>query len=136
MLVRELRELGQDKTRAASPAGERVTYAALLAESKNVRARLEREKREQERAARLRHLQQIHDYQDTYWCQVEKSVVRGTSSGYDEALGLLVDLRDAADQFKETRQFQERFSGWILAHLRRPAFIRRLQEKRFTLPEG
>ena len=134
LLVRELRELSQDKTKAAPPASECVTYATLLAESKEVRARLEREKRERERAARLRRLQEVHDYQDTYWRQVEKSVARGTSSGYDEALGLLIDLRDAADQFKETRQFQDRFSGWVLAHLRRPAFIRRLQEKRFTLP--
>src|SRR6266436_3760812 len=34
LLVRELRELGQDKTRVTPPTGERVTYATLLAESK------------------------------------------------------------------------------------------------------
>src|SRR5207245_6387040 len=32
LLVRELRELGQDKTRAAPSTGEHVTYATLLAE--------------------------------------------------------------------------------------------------------
>src|SRR2546422_8497793 len=34
LLVRELRELGQDKTRAAPSTGEYVTYATVLAESK------------------------------------------------------------------------------------------------------
>src|SRR5437588_10102006 len=59
LLVRELRELSQDKVEATPPTGERVTYATLLAESKAVKAEMEREKREQERAARLRHLQDI-----------------------------------------------------------------------------
>ncbi len=81
----------------------------LCAESKAIRARLEREKREQEQAARLRHLQEIRDHQDVYWRQVEQAVMRGTGSGYDEALRLLVELRDAADQFKETQKFQDHF---------------------------
>jgi hypothetical protein len=105
LLVRELRELGQDRTGATPPTGEHVTYATLLAESKAIRAELEREKREQERAARLRHLQEIHDHQDAYWYQIEQAVMRSSGSGYDEALRLLIDLREAADQFKETHKF-------------------------------
>ncbi len=136
LFVRELRELGQDKIRAAPPTGEHVTYARLRAESDAVRARLEREKREQEQAARQRHLQEIHNHQDTYWRQVEKEVMRGTGSGYDEALHLLVELRDAADQFKETQKFQDHFRAWIPPHLRRPALVKRLQAHKFTLPEA
>jgi hypothetical protein len=56
LLVRELRELGQGKSRVTPSTGEHVTYATLLAESKTITAQLEREKREQEQAARLRHL--------------------------------------------------------------------------------
>jgi hypothetical protein len=136
LLVRELVELGQDKTRAAPPTGEHVTYATVLAESKAIRARLEREKREQEQAARLRHLQEIHDHQDAYWHQVEQAVMRGTGTGYDEALRLLIDLREAADQFKETQKFQDHFRAWVRPHLRRPAFVKRLQDRKFTLPEA
>jgi len=135
LLVRELRELGQDKTRAASSTGEHVTYATLLVESKAIRAQLEREKREQEQAARLRHLQEIHDQQDAYWQQVEQAVMRGTGTGYEEALQLLVELRAATEQFKETQQFQERFHAWVRPHLRRPAFVKRLQAHKFMLPE-
>jgi hypothetical protein len=136
LLVRELRELGQDKTRAAPSTGEHVTYATLLAESKAIRARLEREKREQEQLARQRHLQEIHDHQDAYWHQVEQAVMRGTGTGYDEALRLLIELREAAEQFKETQKFQDHFQAWVRPHLRRPAFVKRLQAHKFTLPEA
>ncbi len=136
LLVRELRELGQDKTREEPSTGEHVTYATLLAESKAIRARLEREKREQEQAARLHQLQEIHDHQDAYWHQVEQAVMRGTGTGYDEAARLLIELREAAGQFKEAQQFQERFRAGVRPHLRRPAFVKRLQAHKFTLPEA
>ena len=136
LLVRELRELGQDKARAAPSTGEHVTYATMLAESRAIRARLEREKREQEQAARLRHLQEIHTHQNAYWQQVDQAVMRGTGTGYDEALRLLIELREAADQFKETQKFQDRFRAWVRPHLRRPAFVKRLQAHKFTLPEA
>jgi hypothetical protein len=136
LLVRELRELGQDKTTAAPSTGEHVTFASLRAESKVIRARLEREKREQEQAAHLRHLQDIHDHQDAYWHQVDQAVMRGTGAGYDEALRSLVELREAADQFKETLKFQDHFRNWVRPHLRRPAFVKRLQAHKFSLPEA
>jgi len=136
LFVKELRELGQGKTRATPSTGEHVTYATLLAESKAIKAQLEREKREQEQAARLRHLQNIHDHQDDYWRQVDQAVTRSTGSGYDEAVRLLIELREAAGQFKETQEFQERFRAWVRPHLRRPAFIKRLQDRKFTLPEA
>ena len=136
LLVRELRELSQDKTRTTPPTGEHVTYATLLAESKAIKAQLEREKREQEQVARQRHLQDIHDHQDDYWQQVELAVTRSTGTGYDEAARLLIELREVADHFKETQEFQERFRAWVRPHLRRPAFVKRLQNSKFTLPEA
>jgi hypothetical protein len=135
LLVRELRELGQDKTRVTPPTGEHVTYSRLLSESKEIKAQLEREKREQEQLARQRHLRDIHDHQEDYWHQVDLAVTRGTGQGYDEAVRVLIELREAAEQFKETREFQERFHTWVRAHLRRPAFVKRLQDRKFTLPE-
>ncbi len=136
MFVRELRELGQDKSQARLSTGERVTYATLLAESKAVKTQLERERREQERLARERHLQDIHDHQENYWRQVDEAVMRSSGSGYDEALRLLVELRDVADHFKETQKFQARFRDWVQPQLRRPAFVKRLQAHKFRLPEA
>jgi hypothetical protein len=135
-LVKELRDLSQDKTKTTPSTGEHVTYATLLAESKTVKAQLEREKREQEQAARQRHLQDIHDHQDDYWHQIDLAVMRSTGSGYDEATRLLIELRSVADHFEETQEFQKRFRDWVRPHLRRPAFVKRLQDRKFTLPEA
>ena len=62
--------------------------------------------------------------------------MRGSGSGYDEAIRSLVDLREAADQFKETQKFQDYFRAWVQPHLRRPAFVKRLQDYKFILPEA
>ncbi len=135
LLIRELRELNQDKASAVVPTGEHVTYATLLAASKILKARWEREERERQQAAHQRHLQDIHDRQDAYWHQVDQAVTRGSGSGYDEAVRLLIELREAASQFQANQEFQGRFSVWVQPHLRRPAFVKRLQERNFTLPE-
>ncbi len=135
LLVKELRELGQGETRVTPPTGERVTYATLLAESKTIKARLERERREQAQLAHLRHLQEIHDHQEDYWRQADQAAMRGSGTGYDEAVKLLVELRDAANQFKEGQQFQEYFRAWVQPHMRRPALVKRLQGHKFVLPE-
>jgi len=101
-----------------------------------MKAQLEREKREQEQLARQRHLKAIHDHLDEYWNQVDLAVTRSTDPGYDETVRVLIELREAAEQFKETREFQERFRAWVRPHLRRPAFVKRLQNRKFPLPEA
>ncbi len=136
LLVKELRELSQDKTRGTPPTGEHVTYATLLAESTDIKAQLEREKRLQEQLARQRHLKDIRAHQEDYWHRVDLEVVRGSGPGYDEAVRLLIELREAADQFKQTQEFQERFRAWVQPHMRRPALVKRLQNSKFTLPQA
>jgi hypothetical protein len=136
LFVRELREQNRDKDRVRPSTGERVAYATLVAESKTIKAQLEREKRERERAERLRHLQDIHDHQELYWQQVDQAVERGSGAGYDEAVSRLIELREATNQFKESGEFQVRFRIWVRPHLRRPAFVKRLQLHKFPLPEA
>ena len=135
LLVKELRELDQGKTKETPSEGERVTYATLLAETKAIKARREREKLEQERLARLRHLQKVHDQQEEYWRQIEQAVTRKVGTAYDEAVRLLVDLRDAADHFKETQQFQTRYLTWVRSYMKRPALLERLYKNKFSLPQ-
>jgi hypothetical protein len=135
LLVKELRELGQGETKMAPSTGEHVTYATLLAESKAIEAAREHKRREEEQLARHRHLQNIHDRQEDYWGQVEQAVTRKSSTGYDEAVKLLVELRDAADQFKESPRFQTRFRAWVRPYMRRSALLERLHKNKFALPE-
>jgi hypothetical protein len=135
LLVRELRELGQEKGRAKQAEGERAPYVTLLVESEALRRQMECERREQEQLALQRRLQEIHDHAQKYWRQAEQAAARGTGAGYDEATRLLVDLRDAARSFHEDEKFQEDFLAWVRPHLRRPALLKRLQEKRFPVPQ-
>ncbi len=135
-LVKELRELGKGKSKSAPSTAEHVPYVTLLTESKTIKTQLAREKLEQERLAHQRHLQSIHNRQDDYWQQVDQAVVRGSGTGYDEAVKLLVELREVANNFKESQEFQERFRAWARNHLRRPALVKRLQNSNFTLPEA
>ncbi len=136
LLAKELRDLGRGKTGAAPSTAERVTYATLLAESHAIKAQVERETREQERLAHERHLQDVHDHQDDHWRQVDQAVTRGSGAGYDEAVRILSELRSVADQFNETPEFHARFRAWVRPHLRRPALVKRLQDRQFTLPDA
>jgi len=146
MLIKELRELsresqvgqgsqdhGQDRMRTA---GKRVPFAALLAESRAIGAQWEREQRERERIMREQHLQQIHERQDEYWHRAELAVTRGSGAGYDEATTILAELRDVSAHYKEMPAFEARFRAWVAPHVRRPAFVKRLQERRFPFPWG
>jgi hypothetical protein len=135
LLVKELRKLGQGKVSSTPAAGEQIIYFTLLKESKAIEAKLERERREQEQLALERHRQTVHDQQDSYWQQVNQAAERKNSAGYDEATKLLVELRGAAEQFKEMQEFQVRFQNWVRPHMRRPALLQRLQDHKFTLPE-
>jgi hypothetical protein len=141
-LVKELRELSQlgqnrpGKSKATPKVGEHITFATLRAESTAIRTHLEREQREQERLARQHQLQQIHDHQDEYWHQVDLAVTRGSGAGYDEAVRLLSELREVADRFQEATAFEARFHAWVQPHLRRPAFVKRLHDRAFPLPDA
>jgi hypothetical protein len=70
-----------------------------------------------------------------YWHQVDLAVTRDSGAGYDEAVRLLSELREVADRFRETKAFEARFHAWVQPHLRRPAFVKRLHDRAFPLPE-
>ncbi len=135
-LVKELRGLGKGKSKATPSTAEHVPYVTLLSESKSIKTQLAREKFEQEQLAHQRHLQSIYDHQDDYWQRADQAASRGTSTGYDEAVKLLIELREVANNFKEAQKFQEHFRAWARPHLRRPALVKRLQNSNFTLPEA
>ena len=134
LFVRELREQNRDNDRVRPSTGERVAYATLVSESKTIKARREHEKRERERAEHLRHLQNIYDHQEQYWQEVNQAVEHTVGARYDDAVRDLVDLREAANQFNETREFQERFRTWVQSYRRRPGLIDRLRRHQFVLP--
>ena len=61
---------------------------------------------------------------------------RGSGYRYDLATKILVELRAVADYFDETTAFERRFRDWVAPHLRRPAFVERLRDNHFHLPDA
>lgn len=138
LLVKELRKLNQSKANAVAHAGmgEHVTYATLLTESKVLRDRWEQEEHEKQQAEHQRHMLDVYNRQDEYWQQINLIVARGSGTAYDEATRLLNELRDTTSYLQANQEFQECFSTWVQPHLRRPALIKRLQDRQFPVPRG
>ena len=82
----------------------------------------------------LRQLQYIHDHQEQYWSRINQAVEHTVGARYDDAVRDLVDLREAANQFNEMHEFQERFRTWVQSYRRRPGLIERLRRHQFVLP--
>jgi hypothetical protein len=133
IFVRKLRELRGYKNGVNLPKGEHITFAKLQKESKGIKAELVRQKYEKEQQDRLHHLKEVHAHNDEYWNKAEQAVLVGSGAGYDEALRILLELREASDKFLETDKFKDRFLAWIRNHLKRPALIKRLQDHKFQV---
>ena len=135
LLISELRALRPERANPAPPPGKQVIYVALLGESDAIRQQMERERLEREERARQQRRQEVHDHQDDFWRQATDGAERGSGYGYDLATQVLVELRAVADHFGEMEAFERRFRDWVAPHLRRPAFVRRLQDNQFPLPD-
>jgi len=133
-LVRELRELGQDKNEAQQSESEHVTFTTLVAESKGIKRQRERERLKLEQLAHQRRLQELHDHSEMFWRQAEQAASRGSGSGYDEATRVLVELRNTARHFNELEKFEAEYQDWVSSHLRRPSLLRRLHDEGFPQP--
>ncbi|MFQ5472992.1 MAG: hypothetical protein ACE5FA_08935, partial [Dehalococcoidia bacterium] len=140
-LMRSFRETaqGHHTKRAAGDAACRRTVAEIAQTwQQRVRARqrrlaeqAEKERERQARAdakARKNHLDDIASRTPAVWKQVSAWIAKRTPKGYDCAVGLLVDLRDAADHTSRTDEFRERLQALRDHHASKPSLVRRLQQ--------
>ncbi len=100
-------------------AGERTRIAAEKAA---------KEKEERERAAvraRVKYLDQVAGKEPMLWEKVEHLVATKQPKSYDQAVQLLVDLRDLAAR-KDAADFRWRVEALRTAHARKPTLIDRL----------
>lgn len=90
----------------------------------------EREQREQEQAARERqaHLDALVGHEAARWEQVERLVEAKQSREYDEAVQILIDLRDLADREHETEHFRLALADLRSRHTRKIGFTQRLKD--------
>ncbi|MFI5840014.1 hypothetical protein ACIA8K_09935 [Catenuloplanes sp. NPDC051500] len=91
--------------------------------------RQEQERRERSAAAeRQRHLDRLSRDQIRAWQRVFALIDTKTSRGYDEAVQLLIDLRDISERDSAEAAFGQRIAELRAGHLSKPAFQRRLAD--------
>jgi hypothetical protein len=76
--------------------------------------------------ARRKHLKQVVVREPAVWNEVNSLIASRTSKGYEQALALLTDLRDAAAFVKRTDAFSARLRELRQAHSSKPSLIKRM----------
>jgi uncharacterized Zn finger protein len=118
----QLRRVKDLISRAETYADERKRRAA----EKKAR---EQAKRKKERAlAREKYLKSLAGREDSIWKKVEENIVLKKATKYDEAVKLLVDLRDLYLKTGTEKIFNKKLKTICENHYRKIAFLDRLKK--------
>jgi len=130
------RFLSERRSAESDPVIRKRTVAQLLAAAKAyAKQRKQREAREQAAAreqrekeaaeARKQHLDSLVGHENRLWSEAETLVATSKAAGYDQAVQILIDLRDL-DRRGAGGDFRRRIEALRQANGRRSAFISRL----------
>ncbi len=97
------------------------------AEAKRQAEQAERRKREAA-IARAKHLDEIAGREPKLWAQIDNLIATKQPKRYDEAVGLLIDLRDLAQREGHDCEFRKKLETLYLDHARKPSFLDRLRK--------
>ncbi len=116
-------------------ADEGLTCVDLASKALAVReARLKKEakaaaaQRQQEVAARKRHLENVLKRADAIWAELNSRMEEKKASSYDRVAAQLEELRDAYEQAGRSADFKAQLTAFRDAYSRRPAMMRRIRE--------
>jgi len=100
-------------------------------QAKEARLKAEEAARKQKEAieAREKYLNKLAGKEAQLWNQVDELVSRKVASAYDEALRILLDLRDLALR-SGADEFAERFQVFRASHANKPAMMKRVTDAR------
>ncbi|MBM4026027.1 MAG: hypothetical protein FJ280_11570 [Planctomycetes bacterium] len=129
----------RDAGRRPGPPAARRTVGELLQaaeiraeERRHAAARkraAEKERHEREAAkARAKHLDEIAGRQAQLWTKIDNLIAAKQPKPYDEAVRLLLDLRDLAQREGKQDEFRRRLEAIHTAHARKGTFIQRLHK--------
>ncbi|WP_128381231.1 hypothetical protein [Streptomyces cavernae] len=101
--------------------------AAHLLDAAHTRRTERRQRAEQKRAAaRAQHLTTLASEAESTWQQIEAHITTKKTTAYDQAVTLLVELRDAYAHTGRSTDFRQRLSNLREEYQRRPGLIQRL----------
>ena len=124
--AREIAEKGQGRT-----AGELLRAAEELAEEQRRlaarKAAEEKAKRDREAAIkRERYLQEISKREPELWKRVEDHIATKQPKNYDQAVQLLLDLRDVGASNGKMEEFRGRLDALRAGQAKKPSLLKRL----------
>jgi hypothetical protein len=95
-------------------------------------AKAEKKKQEKARAAELvrkQRLDAIEGSEARLWRTIEDFATSKLPKNYDQAMELLVDLRDLAVRQGKSAHFQSKLDAFRASHARKPTLIKRIDER-------
>jgi hypothetical protein len=88
-----------------------------------------RARKKRERAlAREKYIESLAEREDSIWIKVEENIVLKKAAQYDEAVKLLVDLRDLNKKTGKEKAFKQKLKTICEKHRRKVSFLNRLQK--------
>jgi hypothetical protein len=125
-LIARLRKLDESKS-ASAP---RLTAEELIAAAaEEARVRKEKKRQEAERA-RIKKLAELGKREPQLWDEVFALIAKKQPKAYDDAIKLLVDLRDLAAHLGQSEKFQTRINGIYEQYSNRPGLLDRMRHAR------
>jgi hypothetical protein len=115
-------------------AGELLKAAEELTQEHErqavVRAAAEKSREEKElAAARNKYLQSLTGKENKIWLKIESLISTKQPGKYDEAVKLLVDLRDIAEGRGKSEDFLSRYRELCRKHEKKPSLLRKIQKE-------
>jgi hypothetical protein len=124
VLLRRLREIAVPPTVSQTP---RRNTAQLLAAASEVRSRNQDQKARVVEVQRIAELEDLAAREEQAWAMVERLVSRHGARPYDEAVNLLLKMRDAAAYKGDLPAFEERVARLCLEAKNRRGLMTRLR---------
>lgn len=109
----------------SSSQGKR-TIQQLLESAQQERRQAERKERQAQEAKRIQELEVLAQQQDSTWQTVDSLIQKGQAKSYDEAVQLLLKLRELAEFQNLYSNFQTRFEQLLNKYRTRPGLKTRL----------
>jgi predicted nucleic acid-binding protein len=128
---RRLQELAGPSVRPQAAAARR-TWAELRETAGRLRQEEERRQQAEAEARRIKDLQDFAPRAAQAWRDVQALIEEKKARPYDEAMALLVKLRDLAVFQNRLAEFQTRLAALQAQHANRPAFQERLRKARLV----
>ena len=138
LLHRFLEHRNQARQNLKTPSKRRTVGELLEAAEVRTKERKQAEARKSAEAgarhkrqatiARAKHLDQLASQQSRLWTKIDNLIATKQPNRYDQAISLLIDLRDLAEREGNNKQFRKKIEAIQDIHARKPSLMKRLSK--------